>query len=166
MGFILLVKNVNGKYYVLLHRRAAGMRDPFKWGIPGGRIDKYELDTIEENNGNNDLLESIYRRQAFREFIEECGGGSGTNMIGSSFVLGGIEGTNIRATPYNSAVNCNVLIPDGIKNMTSDPSLTKEICSIGHTARKTKIYLYVMKPDVDEQFVNGDWKPRAMPYYR
>jgi 8-oxo-dGTP pyrophosphatase MutT (NUDIX family) len=137
----------SGRYQVLLHRRGRGLREEYHWGIPGGGLERYERGAL---GTDGDLNTAIRRRAALRETIEETGRGKLTDLIGSDVSVGAIEGTPIRAMKFK-----NVLVPEGMKRMVSDSSVTVAVPS------QFPVFLYVLDPSLDGPFISH-WCPRAM----
>ena len=91
-GFCILCKRSgsSSEYEVLLQRRGGGLKNPYFWCLPGGTTERAERTVLgalerkspqETAHVREDLRCAVARRVAFREIIEETGGGQGCPVL-------------------------------------------------------------------------------------
>ena len=157
MAFVVVLEKspIDGRISALIHRRSRHIRYPHRWGFPGGSADKEERNIISNFSY---LQEKILRRVAVREFIEETGGGSCPNCSSQCIRLPAVPECNLREQVFEG-----VLVPPGVLRMLYDETVFRSLQIPGST---TMIYFYFLDPSIDYNYINNNWKPRAMKRFR
>ena len=155
MAFLVILERSDSRITALIHRRSRYIRYPFHWGFPGGSIDTSEkLALINFPH----LKETILRRVALRECIEETGGGFNSTSSPCSITMSGLADCNLDNVLFN-----DICIPPGILRMIDNESIVRGVQVLNGN---TMIFFYLLDPIIDMGFINSNWKPRALHRFR
>ena len=157
MAFLVILEREQSESRItaLIHRRSSYIRYPYNWGFPGGSIDTPEKLAI---TNFPQLKDFVLRKVALREFIEETGGGYNSKSGPCRISIPGLAEANLVDTVYN-----DVFVPPGIIRIMNDESIVR---CVQVPNNNTMIYFYLLDPNIDRDFMNNFWKPRALHKFR